>query len=67
MAKDEINRKYTRRGIFVDSETRKEIDDVRNQWFDTKSKLNFGQSGKAAAPAAGGGKVIEMTRSGTRK
>jgi len=67
MAKDEINRKYTRRGIFVDSETRKEIDDVRNQWFDTKSKLNFGQSGKTTAPAAGVGKVIEMTRSGTRK
>lgn len=49
MAKDEINRKYTRRGIFVDSETRKEIDDVRNQWFDTKSKLNFGQSANQPA------------------
>jgi len=49
MAKDEINRKYTRRGIFVDSETRKEIDDARNQWFDTKSKLNFGQSANQPA------------------
>lgn len=45
MSKDEIQRKYTRRGIFVDSETKKDVDDARSKYSKIKSELNFGNSG----------------------
>lgn len=47
MSKDEIQRKYTRRGIFVDSETKKDVDDARSKYSKIKSELNFGNSGSA--------------------
>jgi hypothetical protein len=45
MSKDEIERKYDRRGIFVDPVTKKEVQDARNQWIETKKKYNFGGMG----------------------
>ena len=45
MSKDEIQRKYTRRGIFVDAETKKDIGDARTKYSKIKSELNFGNSG----------------------
>lgn len=42
MSKDEIQNKYTRRGIFVDSETKKDIGDKRREYYKIKSELNFG-------------------------
>jgi hypothetical protein len=47
MSKDEIQRKYTRRGIFVDSETKKDVDDARSKYSKIKSELNFGSPGSA--------------------
>jgi hypothetical protein len=47
MSKDEIQRKYTRRGIFVDAETKKDIGDRRSKYDKIKSELNFGSSGSA--------------------
>jgi hypothetical protein len=47
MSKDEIQRKYTRRGIFVDSETKKDVNDARSKYSKIKSELNFGNSGSA--------------------
>jgi len=47
MSKDEIERKYDRRGIFVDPVTKKEVQDARNQWIDTKQRYNFGGLGAA--------------------
>lgn len=45
MSKDEIQNKYTRRGIFVDAETKKDIGDKRSKYSKIKSELNFGNSG----------------------
>jgi len=42
MSKDEIQRKYERRGIFVDPTTKKDVQDARNQWIETKKQYNFG-------------------------
>jgi hypothetical protein len=42
MSKDEIQNKYTRRGIFVDAETKKDIGDKRSKYYKIKSELNFG-------------------------
>ena len=50
MSKDEIQRKYDRRGIFVDPATKKDVQDARNQWIETKKKYNFGGLG---APSGG--------------
>jgi hypothetical protein len=50
MSKDEIQRKYDRRGIFVDPATKKDVQDARNQWIETKKQYNFGGLG---APSAG--------------
>jgi hypothetical protein len=47
MSKDEIERKYDRRGIFVDPVTKKEVQDARSQWIDTKQRYNFGGLGAA--------------------
>ena len=47
MSKDEIQMKYTRRGIFVDAETKKDIGDKRSKYDKIKSELNFGNSGSA--------------------
>ena len=45
MSKDEIQRKYERRGIFVDPATKKDVQDARNQWIETKKQYNFGGLG----------------------
>ena len=50
MSKDEIQRKYERRGIFVDPATKKDVQDARNQWIETKKQYNFGGLG---APSGG--------------
>ena len=50
MSKDEIQRKYERRGIFVDPTTKKDVQDARNQWIETKKQYNFGGLG---APSGG--------------
>ena len=50
MSKDEIQRKYERRGIFVDPATKKDVQDARNQWIETKKQYNFGGLG---APSVG--------------
>jgi hypothetical protein len=50
MSKDEIQRKYDRRGIFVDPATKKDVQDARNQWIETKKQYNFGGLG---APSVG--------------
>ncbi len=47
MSKDEIQRKYTRRGIFVDAETKKDIGEARSKYYKIKSELNFGSPGSA--------------------
>jgi len=47
MSKDEIQRKYTRKGIFVNAETKKDIEDKRSNYKKIKSELNFGSSGSA--------------------
>lgn len=47
MSKDEIQRKYTRRGIFVDAETKKDYGDARSKYEKIKSELNFGNFGSA--------------------
>ena len=47
MSKDEIQRKYTRRGIFVDAETKKDYGDARSKYDKIKSELNFGNFGSA--------------------
>lgn len=47
MSKDEIQRKYTRRGIFVDAETKKDIGEARSKYDKIKSELNFGNFGSA--------------------
>lgn len=47
MSKDEIQRKYTRRGIFVDAETKKDYGDARSKYSKIKSELNFGSPGSA--------------------
>ena len=47
MSKDEIQNKYTRRGIFVDAETKNDIGDKRSNYKKIKSELNFGSSGSA--------------------
>ena len=44
MRKDEIQNNYTRRGIFVNPETKKDIADKRSQYDKIKSELNFGNS-----------------------
>jgi len=49
MSKDEIQNKYTRRGIFVDAETKKDIGDKRSKYYKIKSELNFGGPKNAAA------------------
>ena len=48
MSKDEIQRKYERRGIFVDPATKKDVQDARNQWIETKKQYNFGGLGAAS-------------------
>ena len=48
MSKDEIQRKYDRRGIFVDPATKKDVQDARNQWIETKKQYNFGGMGAAS-------------------
>ena len=48
MSKDEIQRKYERRGIFVDPATKKDVQDARNQWIETKKQYNFGGMGAAS-------------------
>lgn len=45
MSKDVIGRQYDRNGIFVDNQTRQEVQDARNQWLQTKEKYNFGGLG----------------------
>jgi len=45
MSKDEIQRKYERRGIFVDPATKKDVQDARNRWIETKKQYNFGGMG----------------------
>jgi hypothetical protein len=47
MSKDEIQNKYARRGIFVNAETKKDIEDKRSNYKKIKSELNFGNSGSA--------------------
>jgi len=42
MSNDEIQKKYTRRGIFVDADTMKDVENARSRYFKLKSELNFG-------------------------
>jgi hypothetical protein len=55
MSKDEIKLKYDRRGIFVNPATKKDVQDARNQWDETKKKYNFGGMG-----ATSGAKTNEI-------
>ena len=45
MSKDEIQRKYERRGIFVDPATKKDVQDARQNWLKTRDQFNFGNLG----------------------
>ena len=48
MSKDEIQRKYERRGIYIDPYTKKDVQDARKGWDEIKKQYNFGGLGAAS-------------------
>jgi len=64
MSKDVISRQYDRNGIFVDNQTRQEVQDARNQWLQAKEKYNFGGLGatKTGMPSNKMSRLEELRR-----
>ena len=66
-SRDVVQEDFKDFGIQVPEALEKRTQDARNNWLKARESFNFGGKKSSEASAAGGGKVIEMTRSGTRK
>lgn len=64
MSKDVIGRQFDRNGIFVDNQTKQEVQDARNQWLQAKEKYNFGGFGttKTGLPSNKMSRLEELRR-----